>query len=158
MKSSGLLAIFLVAIVSLSNAQSADEEQIRQQRAISNQAIARHDTSAMATAWLNDIHVTTSRSTTLAGKQANLRAFQTEFTTKQGLVYVRSPKTIEVFQTWNMAAEQGTWTGTWIVNGTAIRIGGSYYAKWHKYGGTWKIRAEVFTPASCEGGEYCKNL
>lgn len=147
----------LLLLAHFSNAQS-DHDQIRKQREMSNQAIARHDTSALSQAWHDDIHVTTSRSVTAAGKQANLRAFQLEFTTKQDLLYVRTSKNIEVFAQWNMASESGNWTGTWSVDGKAAKIGGSYYAKWHKVNGTWKIRAEIYTPTSCEGDEYCKSF
>jgi ketosteroid isomerase-like protein len=144
------------AIVSV-GAQT-DSELIRESRSKSNQAIARHDTSALASFWLHDLIVITSRNAELHGKQINQRAFQQDFDAKEDLLYVRNPTTVEVFPNWNMAAEYGQWTGTWKSNNVAIKIGGSYYAKWHKVDGAWKIRSETFTPLFCDGGDYCRTL
>ncbi len=137
-------------------AQSGDEKLIRESRLKSNEAIAKHDTASLGKYWLDDISVVTSRSIGTNGRIANQRAFQQEFQSKENVLYVRSTNTVEVFPLWNMAAEYGKWTGTWTANGTAIKISGSYYAKWHKVNDTWKIRSEIYTPSSCEGGDYCK--
>jgi ketosteroid isomerase-like protein len=151
------LLIWFITLSVPAFAQS-DDEVIRSSRLKSNEAIAKHDTAAMAVYWLEDVNVLTSRSIELRGKIANERAFQQEFQIKERLLYVRSTNTIEIFSNWNMAAEHGRWTGTWMANGSSIRITGSYYAKWHKMDGAWKIKAEVYTPLSCEGGDYCKSL
>jgi ketosteroid isomerase-like protein len=153
-----ILYTSLLAICISANAQDSADQDIRRLRERSNDAIARHDTASLGRFWLDDVHVLTSRSTSLAGKLANQRAFQLEFQTKEKLLYVRTPRTVEAFPDWNMAAEYGTWKGSWISNGTLIRIGGSYYAKWHKVKGEWKIKAEVFTPNECDGGDHCKEL
>ncbi|SHI03003.1 protein of unknown function [Chryseolinea serpens] len=148
----------LLGFAWLARAQPQEEQAVRQQRQQSNEAIARHDTASLAQYWLDDIHVLTSRSVSLQGKPANLRAFQQEFRSKEKLIYVRTPATIEVFSSWHMAAEYGRWTGTWTVNGEAIRVSGSYYAKWHYQHDKWKIKSEIFVPAACEGGDYCKTM
>ncbi|HEY5746480.1 MAG TPA: nuclear transport factor 2 family protein [Chryseolinea sp.] len=162
-KSSARLRVVLVcgclfSFVMLARAQHQEEQAIRQQRQQSNEAIARHDTASLAQYWLDDIHVLTSRSASLQGKSANLRAFQQEFQSKEKLIYVRTPATIEVFSSWNMAAEYGRWTGTWVSSGEAIRVSGSYYAKWHYQNDKWKIKSEIYVPATCEGSEYCKTF
>lgn len=81
------------------------------------------------------------------GRLANMRAFHNEFQTRENVLYVRTTTSVELFPTWNMAAEYGTWVGTWTANGEPVRISGSYYAKWHKMNGVWKIRAEIYTPS-----------
>lgn len=57
-----------------------------------------------------------------------------------------------------MAAEYGHWTGTWVANGEAIRVGGSYYAKWHFQNDEWRIKSEIYVPTTCEGSAYCKTM
>jgi len=153
-----IIPLFLFGICLYANAQSTDEQQLRKIREKSNEAIAKHDTASLALYWLDDVHVLTSRSTSIAGKLTNQRSFQQEFQTKEKLLYVRTPTTVEVFPNWNMAAEYGKWTGTWTLNGSSVKISGSYYAKWHKLNGQWKIRSELYTPALCEGGEYCQSI
>lgn len=150
--------ILFIALVVPVAAHAQPSSLIRTARLASNAAIAKHDTATIAQFWLDDVQVITSRSVELHGKPANQRAFQTEFQTKEKLLYVRTPNTIEVFDSWNMAAEYGQWVGTWTVNGNSIRIGGSYYAKWHKINDTWKIKAETYTPSFCEGGDYCNSV
>jgi ketosteroid isomerase-like protein len=139
------------------SAQPADEEVIRTQRTNSNRAIANHDTALLGLYWLEDLLVVTSRSVILHGKIVNQKAFEEEFQKKEKLLYVRTSKKIEVFSAWNMASEYGQWSGTWLLNGSPINISGSYYAKWHKVDGTWKIKFEMYTPSACEGGDYCKS-
>jgi ketosteroid isomerase-like protein len=150
-------AVFLV-IGSSVYGQTSDEEQIRKSRERSNEAIAKHDTTSLALYWLEDFHVLTSRSISTSGRLANQRAFQTEFEKKEKVLYVRTPGKIEVFQPWNMASEYGRWIGTWGSGASAVRVGGSYYAKWHKVKGEWKIKAEIFTPEECSGESYCKEF
>src|SRR5690349_8348351 len=136
-----LLAVLIILSfdVDAQNPVPGDEVSIRNSRIGSNQAIAKHDTASLATFWTEDVHVTTSRSIELSGRLTNQRAFQQEFQNKEKLLYVRTTNTIEVFPKWNMAAEYGNWVGTWSAGGTAIKVGGSYYAKWHKdkVSGVW---------------------
>lgn len=149
-----LVLYFLLTFASLV-AQHNDESLIRQSRALSNQAIALHDTASLAQFWTEDVHVTTSRSFTLQGKMENKAAFQREFNERTDLVYIRTPSKVEVFYPWSMASEYGTWEGSWKMGGVAYRVGGSYYAKWHQVGSVWKIRAEIFVPTHCNGGAFC---
>jgi len=142
-----LYSILLFFLTCRFAAAQSGEQVIRDLRQRSNEAIARHDTASLAKFWLNDVHVLTSRSVSLSGRQANQKAFQNEFEAKEELLYVRTPTTVEIFPDWDMAAEYGRWTGTWKTNGLSTHIGGSYYAKWHKTDGVWKIKAEIYTPA-----------
>ena len=133
-----------------------DEKMILQARSISNQAIADHDTVALAKIWCDDYHVISSRNFEVAGREKNRHHFAMEFSTKKEVVYVRTPRKIEVNTFWNMAAEQGDWNGQWQEPDGLVKLSGTYYAKWHKENGEWKIRAEIFTPLTCSGSVFCK--
>ncbi len=134
---------------------SEDEASIRTARNLSNQAIERKDTVALASIWTSDYHVITSRNFEALGRDANRSRFAEEFRTRPDVIYIRTTEKIEVFPQWNMAAENGTWAGRWTDSNSKIQVHGTYYAKWHKINGQWLIRAEIFTPLKCEGGKFC---
>jgi ketosteroid isomerase-like protein len=145
--------LVVAGIPSLS-AQS-DETLIREARKRSNAAIAAHDTTALKAEWTADYHIVSSRNSEAGGASANAYWFQKEFTAKPGLVYVRTTGHIDINTKWNMAGETGRWEGHWKEADGEVTIGGTYYAKWHKLNGAWKIRAEIFTPLYCSGAGVC---
>ena len=154
-----LSCIFLIALVTSCNRQERkpvdpEEVLIRYTRFLSNEAIARHDTTALSAFWSPDYHVVTSRNFEVSGKKANLERLQNEFNAKEDVVYVRSSEAVSVFMRWNMASESGTWVGRWTDNGEACELSGTYFAKWHKISGQWYIRAELFVPLNCTG-KFC---
>ncbi len=133
-----------------------DEKLIRIERNRSNDAIVKKDTATLASIWTDDYHIVSSRNAESSGRDANRERFAKEFATRHDLIYIRTPETIEVFQPWNMAAENGSWVGRWTdEKGSSIEISGTYHAKWHKINGNWMIRAEIFTPLKCKGGDFC---
>ena len=134
---------------------SEDEKQIREFRQQSNEAIANHDSIAVANYWTEDFHVISSRNFEVAGREANRQLFAQEFKTKKDVLYVRTSNNVQVFKEWNMASESGTWTGQWQEPDGMVMLSGNYYAKWHKINGSWKIRAEVFSPLTCLGSKFC---
>ncbi len=134
---------------------SRDESQIRENRNASNVAIAAHDTSAIATYWLNDVFVLTSRNVQNIGREKNAVAFSDEFKTRQDLIYIRTPDRVEVSSPGTMASETGDWIGRWKDGDEEVRITGTYDAKWIKTDGRWLIRAEIYTALTCEGKRYC---
>ncbi len=153
---------FLLPLLIMLNCQQEEkssmnenERSIRAARIDHNRAIATHDTVAMAKYWTDDYNIVSSRNSHRTGKVLNVRFFTEEFTAKPDVVYTRNTDKIEVFEPWSMAAENGHWEGTWIDNGSPIKLTGTYYAKWHKVGGQWLIRAEIFVPLSCSGGDLC---
>lgn len=135
--------------------EAAEVGKIRSAREYSNQAIERKDTAALASVWTTDYHVVTSRNFEERSRIANRDRFFNEFASKPDVIYVRTPLSIEVFEKWNMASESGTWVGHWTEKGMRIELNGSYFAKWHKVSGNWLIRAEIFVPLKCEGGDFC---
>ena len=153
-RKTALMIILTTCWAATISAQS-DDQLIRAARSRSNAAIAAHDTTAMIAEWTPDYHIVSSRNSEVAGASQNAYWFGQEFSKKKDVVYVRSTEKIEVNTPWSMAAETGRWEGNWQEPDGKVRIGGTYYAKWHKVNGAWKIRAEIFTPLYCNGSSFC---
>lgn len=137
--------------------QARDEAQaVREVRARSNAAIARHDLDGIAAAWMPDVHIVSSTSAQGSGKAANRERMAAQFTNRPDTVYVRTPTTVEVFAPWHVASERGTWTGRWTEPDGKLEIGGAYQAQWRKVDGRWLIQAELFVPTHCKGSAYCQ--
>ena len=152
------IPIIIFAAISCKNGKesnSPDEEQIRQARKTSNHAIEIKDTNLIANFWTSDYHLISSRNAEVSGLENNRHLFAKELYTKKGVQYIRNTNSISIHPEWEMAAESGTWTGQWQESDGLIQISGSYYAKWHKVNGTWKIRAEIFVAEKCSGSKAC---
>jgi ketosteroid isomerase-like protein len=134
----------------------SDEQLIREARARSNAAIAKHDPAAMAREWMPDLHVVSSTSAQTAGRDANQQRMARQFATRPDTIYVRTPTTIDVYAPWAVASERGEWTGGWTESDGRMTIGGTYLAQWRKVDGRWMIQAELFVPTACTGSRYCK--
>lgn len=147
--------VFVGLISSCSKSKLTMETELRNVRDQSNQAIAAHDTAAMARTLTADYHVLTSRNAE-SGKMKMLVSLGADMEAKPDLVYKRNPEVVRIFPAWNMASEYGQWTGSWTEpGGSEVLVKGTYYAKWHLIDGHWLIRAEIFTPLSCKGEPYC---
>ncbi len=125
-------------------------------RARSNTAIAAHDTAAIAREWMPDVHVVASTGAQAAGADANVNSMAAAFARRPDTKWVRATTRILVFDAWQVASEEGEWTGTWTDPDGPVRITGTYLAQWRNTNGTWRIQAEVFVPVSCDGGAYCR--
>ena len=132
-----------------------DVRRIREARERSNAAIAAHDADALARAWMENVTVVTSTGATQTGREANRASFVAQFASRPDLVYVRTPSTIEVLPSWDVAAERGTWTGQWTQADGVTKIGGTYMAQWRKVNGAWLLQGELFVPLHCEGSSWC---
>ncbi|MBA4145947.1 MAG: hypothetical protein DI538_20970 [Azospira oryzae] len=157
-----LIIPFLMASVLLSckkdissSSPSNEEISIREVRRLSNEAIAQHDTVALISAWTADYHMLTSRNAEVSGAANAAHKFAEEFNVRPDVIYTRTPDKVDVFTAWNMAAEQGHWTGQWTDHNEVISVSGTYFAKWHYVNQQWLIRAEVFVPLACAGGAFC---
>jgi len=135
--------------------QANDEQLIRAARARSNAAIAKHDVAAIASVWMDNVHVVSSTSNQTAGTADNQRRFTDQFARRPDTVYVRAPSAIEIHAQWDVAAERGEWTGRWTEPDGAMTIGGTYLAQWRKINGRWLIQAELYVPTHCRGSKYC---
>ena len=107
----------------------ATERLIRQGRASSNAAIARHDTAGIGAVMAENIIVFTSRSVQQIGRAASMTSFAEQFRTRPDVIYERSPFEIRIHEPWGMASEYGRWAGSWTDTDGKILIGGSYFAK-----------------------------
>src|SRR5688572_14434721 len=136
--------------------RSDDERLIRETRARSNAAIAAHDLAGIAGAWMPDVHVVSSTSAQTAGSQANRERMTRQFQSRPDTIYVRTPATVEVFASWNVASERGEWVGRWTEPDGKLEIGGAYQAQWRKIDGRWLIQAELYVPTHCRGSKYCQ--
>jgi len=159
MTSQKILAFsFLCSFISCTenkNTVGEDETNIRNVRLQSNEAIARGDSTGVARVWTNDYHLISSRNFEVSGLERNRHWFAKEFSSKEEVRYVRTTANVEVFSEWNMASENGTWTGQWREKDGLVKFTGTYFAKWHKQNDEWKIRAEIFVPLTCSGSSFC---
>ena len=152
----GLTLVVCVSVV-LAGGQStaSDEAAVRAARTRSNEAIAAHDMTGISRHWMPNVHVVTSTSAQGSGREANADRMALQFKRRPDTVYVRTPSTIAIFTAWDVASEQGEWTGRWTEPDGVVNIGGTYLAQWRKVDGTWLIQAELFVPTSCRGSSYC---
>ena len=128
-----------------------DEALIRQARAASNQAIARHDVPAIVAFLADEFQVAASNGSFMRGREEMGNASAGRVAEFRDAVYVRTPESVEVNPAGTMAAETGRWTGSWTTPGGPFRIGGRYAASWRKVAGNWLIHAELFVPLFCTG-------
>ncbi|WP_375446549.1 YybH family protein [uncultured Fibrella sp.] len=151
-----LLLFVCLSMSGISLAQPSADQQIRAIRQQFNEAIARHDTTHLASFFTDDYTLLSARNTEAKGKEGGKRALANAFRTQKNVVYVRTPTQIDVFASWHMASETGRWTGTWQETDGTVMLTGTYLAKWHQINGQWALRAEVFTPLTCSGSSYCE--
>ena len=146
------VAVTVLSIASIAVAQSdSDTEQIRSVRAEYNYAIARHDVPAIISFFDDEYQITTSLgqlSQDIEGEAVDWREL---FASRKDLLYVRSPESIEVSKNYPLAAEIGTWVGTWSTSQGPVRTGGRYTAMWRQADGMWKVRSELFVALYCNG-------
>ena len=58
--------------------------------------------------------------------------------------FVRSIESVEISTSNPLAAEVGTWVGTWTTPDGKVKTGGRYAASWRKGERGWVIRSELF--------------
>ena len=151
-----MTALMLVLAGGVAVAQSpADEKSIRDSRATSNAAIAKHDTPGMGRFWMEDIHITSSTSAQASGRAANQERMAQQFQRRPDTIYLRTPSAVDVFADWAVASERGEWVGRWTEPDGKVEIGGTYLAQWRKIDGRWLIQSELYVPTRCKGAKYC---
>lgn len=130
--------------------------EIRRLRESSNAAIARHDTAGVAAILAPDVVVVSSNSTHIVGREANALRFAEQFRLRPDVTYRRAPGSVRIFEPWHMAAEEGTWAGSWTDADGRVSIGGRYFAKWRRIDGAWRVESETYVPSYCRGSAYCR--
>lgn len=149
-----LVLAVLATAASASDATSQvtpDEAQIRQARAESNRAIARHDLSAILSHLTEGYQASVSNGAFMRSRAEMGNAFVARFAESRDALYVRTPESVVVSTSGPVAAEFGNWTGSWTTPGGPFRTGGRYAAYWRKVAGKWLIHSELFVPLFCEG-------
>ena len=144
------LAILLPLLAATATAQDAGD-QIRAIRAQSNDAIAAHDVAKIVSFLDKEYQITTSVGSMSQGVDVEAGNWEAVFNDRPDVVYVRTPDRIEISGSNPLAAESGSWVGTWTTASGPIRTGGSYSAMWRRVDGAWKIRSELFVALYCEG-------
>jgi ketosteroid isomerase-like protein len=141
-----LLLAVLLTLTALFTTGASDVAAIRAARAGQNQAIAAGDAERIASYWTDDVTVRSGLGASVSG-----RAEYRQKIGSTGLIYVRTPSTIEVSDHWPLAFESGNWTAQrGGVSGPEV-MGGRYSAQWVKRDGRWLIRSEVFVALTCNG-------
>jgi ketosteroid isomerase-like protein len=142
----------ILAMNSFAVAQNvSDEDDIRQQRAAYNDAIAQHDVTRIVSFLDDEYQITTSLGDLQQDRDEEAAGWQALIASRRDLLYVRSPESIELSSDYPLAAEVGTWKGTWSTEDGPVWTGGRYAAMWRKADGVWKVRSELFVALYCEG-------
>ena len=147
-----VVPIVVLSIASITVAQSdLEREQIREVRAEYNDAIARHDVASIISFLDDEYQITTSLGQLIQDRDGEAESWQDLFESRRDLLYVRSPESIEISADYPLAAEIGTWVGTWSTSEGPVRTGGRYTAMWRRVDATWKVRSELFVALYCNG-------
>jgi hypothetical protein len=89
------------------------EEAIRLVRAESNAALGRHDVADLARCWAPDYAIVTSTNVHAVGRAASLARMTAAYEAKPDMAIARNPTSVEVYEPWGMAAENGRWESSW---------------------------------------------
>ncbi len=144
------LVLFLIAVPI--GAQIPDDAAlIRALRSQSNEAIGRHDMAGILSFLDDEFQITAGSGAMLQGVAAMGAAFAAQFEEFDDVRYVRSVEMVEISTAAPLAAEIGTWVGTWTTPNGQLRTGGRYAASWRRNDRSWVIRSELFVTLFCEG-------
>ena len=136
-----MLFISFLVLVQHAFAQThkKDVELIKSVRAASNEAIANHDVSKLATFWLDDLVLVRGNSTHVTGKGSIVSSWEQLFKANPKINYIRTTSQIIISNNDSLVWETGTWKAF-----NSYSNGGNYSAMWKKTNNVWKIQAELF--------------
>ncbi len=134
----------------------SEVETIREARLAQNQAIREQDLDAIAEVLESDVHVTSGIGIHIVGRDAYRRAYEDDFEVLDDVIYTRTPDEIELSTVdtglaERIAAESGTWTGSFVTPRGPAQMRGVYSAMWRKRSGQWRINSEIFVSLTCSG-------
>lgn len=134
----------------------SEVETIREARLAQNQAIREQDLDAIAGVLEPDVHVTSGIGIHIVGRDAYRRAYEDDFEVLDDVIYTRTPDEIEISavdtgMAERIAAESGTWTGSFVTPRGDAQMRGVYSAMWRKRSGQWRINSEIFVSLACSG-------
>ena len=143
-------AVFSMTSIAVAQSDLA-ADQIRNSRAEYNDAIARHDVQGIISFLDAEYQITTSLGQLSQDVDGEAADWQALFASREDLLYVRTPESIEISKDYPLAAEVGTRVGTWATSQGPVRTGGRYTAMWRQVDGIWKVRSELFVALYCYG-------
>jgi ketosteroid isomerase-like protein len=143
--------IIVLLLVSGQLSAGDDAETIRELRAQSNAAIARHDAAAVGSFLSEDFVITISTGAIERSRDEHIQSFAAHFEEFPDVVYVRTPSSIQLSDAYPIAIESGEWTGTRTIERGRYENGGRYTAAWRKTDGGWKIYSELYVGLYCDG-------
>jgi ketosteroid isomerase-like protein len=144
-------AALLLMAAPMTAQTNSDVDSIKALRARSNEAIAHHDVPAILSFVDDEFQVTAGGGAVVGSAEAMGDALTSQFAAFDDVIYVRTIDTVEISQSDPLAAELGTWVGTWTTPAGPLRTGGRYSAMWRKRESGWVIRSELFVTLFCEG-------
>jgi len=97
--------------------------------------------------------VTGAESLVFNGRSGELKLWSEDLQAPSRGIYVRTPDRITLSPVAAMAMESGHWRGVDTKSAKAW-ASGLYFAKWRRFGRTWKIESETYMTTAC-GGKYC---
>ena len=147
----GLIAL-LVPTVAIARGAAAE---IRDLRARSNAAIARHDVAGMQALFLPDAVVLPGSSGTPSAMDGFAARIGKTFADPTFVTYVRTPERVRIGRSARRAAESGRWVGIWRKPDGEMRMSGVYQAMWLATPEGWRIRNESFVSLACVGSREC---
>lgn len=148
------IAAALTLGLSAATAGAADDaDAIREIRAQSNAAIARHDVDAIQSFLDEDYVITISTGEIERSREEHGKSFAAHFDRFPDVVYLRTPDEIVVSDAYPLAIERGSWTGSRTTQGGRLESGGQYTAAWRKADGAWRIHSEIFVALYCRGAD-----
>lgn len=147
-----LVVVSAALILAAQGARSENEaETIRAIRIQSNEAIARHDAESVGSFLADDYVITISTGAIERSREEHISSFASHFAQYQDVVYVRTPTTISISDSYPLAIEHGNWVGSRTTANGKLKNGGEYAAAWRKTDGAWKIYSELFVALYCRG-------
>lgn len=126
-------------------------QQIKALRRKSNDALKRRDLQAFLSSMHPDIIVTVGSGEHIIGRTAIEETMTILWRQHPDMLFVRAPGSVKMSRSGTpcpLAAEQGTWHGTWTDGDLKIENTGVYNASWRQEGGIWLLRAELFVTLS----------
>lgn len=151
-----LLAAGCAALRQTPPTAESEIETIREVRLAQNRAIRAQDLVAIGESLEPDVVATSGIGIHVVGRDAYLDAYESDFRALESVVYTRMPdaielSTVETGLAQRIAAESGTWTGSFVTPRGAAQMRGVYSAMWRKRSGRWRINSELFVSLSCSG-------
>ena len=147
----GLVVLSMCALSLALNAAEQigeDEKIIHDLRDQSNQALANKDAEKFVSFFDHDYIISYGSGGKTLSLEEETASIRHMFMDNPDVKYVRTPQSIRISASGDLAWEDGTWVGGPEDERT---FNGRYAAGWRKSDGVWKIHVELFVSLNCRG-------